>query len=76
VYAAVATLLVNLLICVTLTPIFKSLGIAAGEDETTPADFEARPVPGLLQRSHVQSASPRTQQIVGTSARNDYSVRQ
>lgn len=46
VYAAIVGLTVNLLLCAGLTPIFKGFGISAGEDATTPADFEARPVIG------------------------------
>lgn len=47
VYAAVSGIVVNLLLCVTLTPLFKGMGVPAGEDATTPADYEAQPVPGL-----------------------------
>lgn len=43
-YAAVAALVLNLLLCVALTPVFRSFGVPAGEDETKPADYEARPV--------------------------------
>jgi hypothetical protein len=46
IYAALSALVVNLLICVTLTPLFRYLQIDAGEDATTPADFEAHPVVG------------------------------
>jgi SSS family solute:Na+ symporter len=60
-YAAVAALIVNLLICVTLTFVFNIFGVANGNDETTPLDFEARPVPGLLRRSHVQTPLHPTQ---------------
>jgi SSS family solute:Na+ symporter len=77
VYAAVAGLVANLLICVILTPILNSLGVAGGEDETTRADFEARPVLGLLHRPHVQPIpAPRTKELVDVSLKNDYSVRQ
>jgi solute:Na+ symporter, SSS family len=61
IYAAVAALIVNLLICVTLTFVFNIFGIANGNDETTPLDFQARPVPGLLHRAHVQTALRPTQ---------------
>ncbi len=45
-YIAVAALLINLILCVVLTPIFSSIGVSAGEDATRPNDYEARPVPG------------------------------
>ena len=69
VYVAIVALVLNLLICVVLTLVFNALGMARGEDETTPRDFEPRPVPGLLRRARVQSASQETQQSVASSAR-------
>jgi len=45
-YAAVPSLVVNLLFCVGLTPLFKMYGVFNGRDNTTPTDFEAHPVPG------------------------------
>lgn len=45
-YAAVPALAVNLLLCVSLTPLFKMSGVSNGRDNTTLADFEAHPVPG------------------------------
>jgi solute:Na+ symporter, SSS family len=69
IYAAVAALLANLLICVVLTLVFRGFGIVDGEDETTPRDFEARPVPGLRGSSRIQPTPQSTQQTVGTSVR-------
>jgi len=45
VYAAVAGLVVNLLLCIVLTIIFKGAGIVAGEDDTAATDYEVYPVP-------------------------------
>jgi len=75
VYAAIVALLVNLLLCIVLTPILHVLSIADGEDGTTPADFEARPVPGLLQRPSIQSSSRPAQQSVGPIVKDGYSSR-
>jgi SSS family solute:Na+ symporter len=46
VYAAVSALVVNLVCCTGLTPLFRMLGISTGRDATRPADFEANPVLG------------------------------
>lgn len=43
-YAAIAGLIVNLLLCVVLTPLFQMMGLANGEDATTFEDYEAQPV--------------------------------
>jgi len=61
IYVAIIALVVNLLVCTTLTPILNALGIAKGEDETSPRDFEARPVPGLRQRFSYQKMSKNIQ---------------
>ena len=45
-YIAVAALLINVMLCVVLTLLFRSFGVSAGEDATRPNDYEARPVPG------------------------------
>ncbi|HEV2582726.1 MAG TPA: sodium:solute symporter [Ktedonobacteraceae bacterium] len=45
-YSAVLALIVNLLLSVTLTPLFRMLGFSTGRDDTIPTDFEAHPVPG------------------------------
>src|SRR5579863_300350 len=45
-YIAIAALLVNAILCVMLTPVLRSIGVSAGEDATTPNDYEARPVIG------------------------------
>lgn len=44
VYAAIAGLVVNLLLCVILTPMLQNAGVPAGEDATHPTDYEAQPV--------------------------------
>ncbi len=43
-YVAVIALVVNLLICVAVTLLLRVLQVHSGEDATTPADFEIRPV--------------------------------
>jgi SSS family solute:Na+ symporter len=55
-YAAIPALAANLLICVALTPVLNAFGLAKGEDQTAPSDFEAHPVPGLLPRFQAQQA--------------------
>lgn len=47
IYAAIVALALNLAISTALTPLLRFLQIRAGEDETTPADFEAHPVASL-----------------------------
>jgi SSS family solute:Na+ symporter len=43
-YAAVPSLIVNLVLCVGLTPIFQSLGVSKGRDYTALTEFEPHPV--------------------------------
>jgi len=76
VYAAIAALVANLLLCLVLTPVFNSFSIATGEDATTATDFEAHPVAGLLQRSRIQEALPKMQPSVEASVRSDHYSRQ
>lgn len=46
VYAALVALVVNLVLCVVLTPIFRVIGLKSGKDATSPADYEyAAPLP-------------------------------
>ena len=45
VYAALAALVVNLFLVITLTLLLHIFGVSKGQDATTPADFEAHPVP-------------------------------
>lgn len=40
VYAALAALVINLALCVVLTPIFRAVGLRSGKDITSPADYE------------------------------------
>ena len=49
IFAAVAGLIVNLILTLALTPFFRVLGVPAGQDATTPEDYEARPVLGLQE---------------------------
>src|SRR5579875_1256891 len=42
--AALIGLIVNLLVAVVLTWVLRQFGVAAGEDNTIPQDYEARPV--------------------------------
>lgn len=61
-YAAVPALAVNLLLCVSLTPLFRIFGFSAGRDDTISSDYESHPVPGsseallLSQMSQNRSA--------------------
>jgi SSS family solute:Na+ symporter len=43
-YAAVPSLIVNVVLCVGLTPVFRLLGVVDGHDYTTVTEFETRPV--------------------------------
>jgi SSS family solute:Na+ symporter len=43
-YAAVASVILNLVLAVILTPVFNAAGLRSGRDATRPADYEA-PVP-------------------------------
>jgi SSS family solute:Na+ symporter len=55
IYAALAALIINLLICIILTPIFTAFGLNKGEDITSPTDYETYPVP---IRVRVRAAKP------------------
>ena len=66
-YIAIAALLVNVILCVVLTPILRSAGVAAGEDATTPNDYEARPVIGsqmLVERTQPQQTQQSQRPVV------------
>jgi SSS family solute:Na+ symporter len=43
-YAAIPSLIVNLVLCIGLTPIFRSLGVPGGRDYTAVTEFETHPV--------------------------------
>ncbi|GER89271.1 hypothetical protein KDW_34330 [Dictyobacter vulcani] len=45
IYIAVAVLVLNLLLAVILTPIFKAIGLDSGKDSTSPADYEEEYAP-------------------------------
>jgi SSS family solute:Na+ symporter len=47
-YAAVPSLIVNLVLCVSLTPVFRMLGVPSGRDYTVMTEFETRPVRNSL----------------------------
>ena len=42
-YAAVPSLVVNLLLCVGLTPVFRSFGVSNGQDYTVITEFKTHP---------------------------------
>lgn len=66
--AGVPALIINLFLCLTLTVVFKGLGIAAGEDATRAADYEARPVKGIrLPKQNMQQPSLSSQQSTQAS---------
>jgi SSS family solute:Na+ symporter len=46
IHAAISALVVNLLLSLSLTPVFRMVGVSTGRDSTTAADFEAHPLPG------------------------------
>jgi SSS family solute:Na+ symporter len=78
VYAAVGALVVNLVICTVLTPLFRALGISDGRDATRPADFEAHPVPGsrstileaqIGRYAHAEDNTKKTQESVMNRSR-------
>ncbi|QBD77976.1 sodium:solute symporter [Ktedonosporobacter rubrisoli] len=60
-YAAISGLLVNLLLCILLTPLLERSGLSAGKDATQPGDFEARPIkpsiPPGLPKTRVRTKS-------------------
>ena len=43
-YAAIPSLIVNLALCVSLTPVFRALGFSSGYDYTVVTEFEPHPV--------------------------------
>jgi hypothetical protein len=44
IYVAVPSLLVNLVLCISLTPVFHALRIPSGRDYTALTEFGVRPV--------------------------------
>ncbi|HEU5200365.1 MAG TPA: sodium:solute symporter [Ktedonobacterales bacterium] len=46
---ALAGLIVNLVLCIVLTPLFQVAKLPQGQDATTPADFEVEAVPAGVQ---------------------------
>jgi solute:Na+ symporter, SSS family len=45
-HAAISALVVNLLLSLSLTPVFRIVGVSTGRDNTTREDFETHPLPG------------------------------
>jgi SSS family solute:Na+ symporter len=43
-YTAFSSVLLNLILAIVLTPLFQAIGLRAGKDATTPADYEYAPV--------------------------------
>ena len=43
-YIAIAALIVNVVVTAVLTPVFRTIGLQDGYDETRPADYTADPV--------------------------------
>jgi solute:Na+ symporter, SSS family len=61
IFAALVALGINLGISVVLTPLLRFWQIRAGEDTTTPADFEAHPVVGVSREAlEAQMSQPAT----------------
>ena len=44
IYSALSSVILNFLLALVLTPIFRAAGVASGQDATRPADYEATPV--------------------------------
>ncbi|WP_420341015.1 sodium:solute symporter family protein [Thermogemmatispora carboxidivorans] len=57
VYAAFAGLVLNLVLCCALTPLFDLLGLPRGQDNTSPTDYAIRPVTGFSEERLLQQAS-------------------
>ncbi len=64
IYIALIALAVNLGVCTALTPLCRFLQIPAGEDATTPADFEAHPVAGSRPEALEAQISKPTTEVV------------
>ena len=47
VFEALSSVVLNLIVAVVLTPIFRAAGLAPGKDATRPADYEAAPREGI-----------------------------
>ncbi len=44
IYSALSSVVLNFVLALVLTPIFRAAGVASGQDATHPADYEAAPV--------------------------------
>ncbi len=44
VYEALSSIILNFIVVIVLTPIFRAVGVPTGKDVTSPADYEAGPV--------------------------------
>jgi solute:Na+ symporter, SSS family len=61
IYIAIAALVINLVVTVVLTPVFRLLRLPDGYDETRPADYTADPVDGpVARKSPVRHGRHRT----------------
>jgi solute:Na+ symporter, SSS family len=58
VYAAVASLTVNLLLCVILTVILKNFNVPIGEDNTNATDYEVHPVSVVKKTEILKTSHP------------------
>jgi solute:Na+ symporter, SSS family len=66
IHAAISALAVNLLLSLSLTPVFRLVGVSTGRDSTTWADFEAHPLPGSSEALLLAQMSQNTQLPVPT----------
>jgi solute:Na+ symporter, SSS family len=64
IYTGIASLIINLLVSVVLTQVFKTLGFARGQDATSIEDYLPQPV-GTVE-------AYRNRQLTGASTRQDY----
>jgi hypothetical protein len=58
VYSAFAAIVVNLTLCVILTPIFRIIGLREGQDATLPSDYQAQPVANFRHISGLVAKRP------------------
>jgi len=69
IFAALVALAINLGISALLTPLLRFWQIRAGEDATTPADFEAHPVVGVSREAlEAQMSLPATRKETSANA--------
>ena len=66
IHAAISALAVNLLLSLSLTPVFRLVGVSTGRDNTNWADFEAHPLPGSSEALLLAQMSQNSQLPVPT----------